>query len=134
MKKLCCGEITEGNRTVFSSFAALDDEHRLVVQFDGVIRVADPYPLLCGYLKELKQVLPQLEACSALVDFVKMRFCNSNGFYVVLDILEAVYGLVPGSVTIRRLAEDDWQVETLPILLRALGEDTCARTIFDNVE
>ena len=107
MKVLTYGEIMDGGVNVFHSVAKLNDENRLVLTFEGVIRIDNPYRYLSGYLDELARLLPQQPISDTTMDFVKMRFCNSNGFYVIMDIVDTVYNLVPGHVTVRRVADDD---------------------------
>jgi hypothetical protein len=51
-----------------------------------------------------------------------------------MDIVDTVYNLVPGHVTVRRVADDDWQHETLPILLNLSEECVAERTSFENVK
>jgi hypothetical protein len=51
-----------------------------------------------------------------------------------MDIVDAVYNLVPGSVTVRRIADDDWQCETLPILLNLSEEHISVRTKFEDIK
>ncbi|EYF01544.1 hypothetical protein [Chondromyces apiculatus] len=133
MKTLSYGEITDGGLSVFQSVARLEDDGRLVLTFEGAIRIDNPYRYLSGYLDELARVLPQYPINATTMDFVKMRFCNSNGFYVIMDIVDAVYNLVPGPVVVRRISDDDWQHETLPILLNLSEEHIAARTTFDDV-
>ena len=134
MKVLTYGEIMDGGLNVFHSVAKLDDDNRLVLTFEGVIRIDNPYRYLSGYLDELARLLPQQTIADTTMDFVKMRFCNSNGFYVIMDIVDTVYNLVPGHVTVRRVADDDWQHETLPILLNLSEECVAERTSFENVK
>jgi hypothetical protein len=134
MKALSYGEITDGGLSVFQSVARLDDDNRLVLTFEGAIRIDNPYRYLSSYLDELARVLPQHPITSTVMDFVKMRFCNSNGFYVIMDIVDAVYNLVPGRVVVRRIVDDDWQHETLPILLNLNEEHVAARTTFEDVK
>lgn len=133
MKVLTYGEIMDGGKSVFQSVAKLDG-HRLYLSFEGVIRIDNPYRYLHGYLDELARVLPRQPIKETTMDFVKMRFCNSNGFYVIMDIVDAVYNLVPGPVTVRRVTDDDWQYETLPILLNLSEEHVSSRTTFEEVE
>jgi hypothetical protein len=133
MKVLTYGEIMDGGLNVFHSVAKVDDEH-LLLTFEGVIRIDNPFRYLSGYLDELAILLPQQSIKQTTIDFVKMRFCNSNGFYVIMDIVDTVYNLVPGHVTVRRVADDDWQHETLPILLNLNEEHVAERTSFENVE
>lgn len=133
MKDLCSGQISEGSKREFISSASLDDHGQLVVTLEGIIRVDDSTQLLSGYIRELARSLASLQVPAALVDFTRLRFCNSTGFYAVMDILDAVYKQVSGPVTLRRLAEDEWHTETLPLLLIALGDGTGARTSFEDV-
>ncbi len=132
MKILTYGEIMDAGASVFHSVAKLDGE-RLLVTFEGVIRIDNPYRYLEPYLQELEKVLPDQQVAECVIDFAQLRFCNSNGFYVIMDIVESVYRHVKGNVTVRRVRDDDWQQETLPILLN-LDEDAIAsRTAFEEV-
>lgn len=132
MKVLAYGEIMDGGASVFHSVARLDGAH-LFLMFEGVIRIDNPYRHLSGYLSELTGLLPTLRVEQTTLDFVGLRFCNSNGFYIVMDIVEAVYGAVPGPVTVRRIRDDDWQQETLPILLSSDEDPVRSRTSFEDV-
>jgi hypothetical protein len=132
MKVLTYGEIMDAGVSVFHSVAKIDDD-RLLVSFEGVIRIDNPYRYLEGYLKELSDILPKQPVGKTTIDFVDLRFCNSNGFYVIMDIVESVYRSVKGPVHVRRVEEDDWQQETLPILLNLDEEAVSARTTFENV-
>lgn len=134
MKVLSYGEIMDGGLSVFQSTAKLDDDAKLIVTFEGVIRIDNPYRYLSSYLDELARVLPQHSIASTTLDFAKIRFCNSNGFYVIMDIVDALYNLVPGHVTVRRVEDDDWQKETLPILLNLAEASIAARTSFESVK
>jgi hypothetical protein len=132
MKILTYGEIMDGGASVFHSVAKVDGD-RLFVTFEGVIRIDNPYRFLEPYLHELDRSLPEQNVRESVIDFAQLRFCNSNGFYVIMDIVEAVYRHVKGAVTVRRVRDDDWQQETLPILLN-LDEDAIAsRTTFEEV-
>lgn len=133
MKALSYGEITDSMLNVFQSVARLDDANGLVLTFEGAIRIDNPYHYLSGYLDELARVLPQHPITSTIIDFTKMQFCNENGFYVLQDIVDTVYNLVPGHVTVRRVIDDDWQHETLPILLNLDEEEVAMRTRFEDV-
>jgi hypothetical protein len=132
MKILTYGEIMDGGTSVFHSIAKLDED-QLFLTFEGVIRIDNPYRYLEGYLKELATVLPQQAIGKTTIDFVDLRFCNSNGFYVIMDIVEAVYRNVRGPVRVRRIQDDDWQQETLPILLNIDEDAVSSRTSFENV-
>lgn len=128
-----CGRIYEGTRRVFLVQAASSEPDMLVVNFEGMIRVDDSGKILSGYIKELDRFLSEHVAAKAMLDFTKLQFCNSTGFYTVMDILEVVYRKVPGRVLIRRLTDDDWHTETLPLLLVALGPDVAVRTDYQDV-
>ena len=67
------------------------------------------------------------------MDFSKFSFCNDNNFYVLMDIIDAVYNLVAGPVTVRRIANDGWQREVLPILLNLREDYIAARIKFEEV-
>jgi hypothetical protein len=132
MKVLTYGEIMDAGASVFHSVVRLDGA-RLFVTFEGVIRTDNPYRHLSGYLAELASVLPRLAIESTTIDFVGLKFCNSNGFYVIMDIVETIYRLVQGRIVVRRIQDDDWQQETLPILLNADEEPVLSRTSFEDV-
>jgi hypothetical protein len=51
-----------------------------------------------------------------------------------MDITELIYQSVDGPVVVKRLEEDDWQQETLPILLDIEEEEVGARTRFEDVK
>lgn len=132
MKVLTYGDIMHRGQSVFTSTARLDGE-RLLVAFTGTIRVDNPLKQLQSYIDELSELLPDLAIERAVLDFTELTFCNSNGFYVIMDIIEAVYMNFDGPVRVRRLDGDDWQQETLPILLD-LDEDAIReRTTFEDV-
>lgn len=132
MKVLTYGDIMHRGQSVFTSTARLDGE-RLLVAFTGTIRVDNPLKQLQSYIDELGEMLPDLDVERAVLDFTELTFCNSNGFYVIMDIIEAVYMNFEGPVRVRRLEGDDWQQETLPILLD-LDEDAIReRTTFEDV-
>lgn len=133
MKILTYGEIMDGGGSVFHSVSKLD-AGRLLHTFEGVIRVDNPYRSLKPHLDELIALLPQQPVEDVVIDFSELRFCNSNGFYVIMDIVEAIYsGAREAKVTVRRIEDDDWQQETLPILLN-IDEDAIARrTRFEEV-
>jgi hypothetical protein len=132
MNVLTYGEIMDGGSSVFHCVAKVDDS-RLLLSFEGVIRIDNPYRYLSGFLQELKDVLPKQRLARTLIDFADLRFCNSNGFYIIMDIVEIVYALVPGPVQVRRLKDDDWQQETLPILLNIDEDAIASRTTFEDV-
>ncbi len=132
MKVLTFGEIMDGGNTVFSSVASLDGD-QLVVTFQGVVRIDNPYRYLSPYLDALSAELPQLPIGRTSIDFTELRFCNSNGFYIIMDIVESLYRNSKGPVLVRRLKEDDWQQETLPILLNIDEDEVSSRTVFEDI-
>jgi len=133
MKVLTFGEIMDGGRTVFSSVTSIDGE-QLVVTFKGVVRIDNPYRYLSPYLATLSEQLPTLSIKQTSIDFTELHFCNSNGFYIIMDIVETIYRSSTGPVRVRRLKEDDWQQETLPILLNIDEEEIASRTSFEDVQ
>lgn len=132
MKVLTFGEIMEGGGTVFSSVTSIDSE-QLLVTFKGVVRIDNPYRHLSPYLTALGEQLPAASLTSTSIDFTELRFCNSNGFYIIMDIIEIIYRSTTGPVKVRRLKEDDWQQETLPILLNLDEDEIANRTSFEDV-
>jgi hypothetical protein len=139
MKVLTYGEIMDTGSTVFHSVARLDGEH-LFITFEGIVRIDNPYRYLAPYLEELRRVLPTLPIARITLDFTELRFCNSNGFYVIMDIVEVAYrcgsasSQLPAPVSVRRLQGDDWQQETLPILLNADEDEIARRTTYEDVQ
>ncbi len=116
MKVLAFGEIMDGGTSVFSSVAKVDAD-LLIISFGGSIRIDNPYRYLEQYLSELEQLLPHEKIGRIEFDFKELDFCNSNGFYIIMDISEMIIGSIGGPITVKRLKGDDWQQETLPILL-----------------
>ena len=116
MKILTYGEIMDGGRSVFTSVAKLDRK-KFVLSFSGVIRVDNPYRYLEIYIDELENELSELDIDTIELDFRELNFCNSNGFYVIMDITEIVFNASNVPLVVDRLKDDDWQQETLPILL-----------------
>ena len=130
MKVLTYGDIMDGGVSVFTSVAKVD-LNKLVISFSGDIRIDNPYKHLSGYLDELDGLL-QKEALNEIeFDFRELRFCNSNGFYIIMDITELIYEAIHGPVLVKRLKDDDWQQETLPILLNVDEEEIYHRTSFE---
>ncbi len=133
MKVITFGEIVDAGQSVFHSVLAVDGR-ALKHRFEGVIRVDNPYRSLKEHIDEIGQKLGALSVDEITIDFAELRFCNSNGFYVIMDIVEALYaGASDAKVTVRRLDDDDWQRETLPILLNVDDEAIGRRTSFTNV-
>ncbi len=132
MKILTYGEIMDGGESVFHCVVH-EDDHILNVTFHGVVRVDNPSRHLADMMAELRRVLPTSEFESTMLDFTELEFCNSNGFYTIMDIIELVYAAGAGPVLVRRLEEDDWQQETLPILLNMDEAAIADRTRFEDV-
>ncbi len=130
MKVLTYGDIMDGGKSVFTSVAKLDGA-KLILTFSGVIRVDNPYRHLENFIKELEEKLTKTPIFEIEIDFRELNFCNSNGFYVIMDITEIIYNKVPASVLVKRLKNDDWQQETLPILLNTDEPDISDRTVFE---
>ena len=133
MKVITFGDIMDGGRSVFTSVATLDGA-RLKVAFEGEIRIDNPHKHLGRYLEELAEALADAEVEETLLDFTALRFCNSNGFYIIMDLTEAVYENAEGPVTVRRLREDDWQQETLAILIDIDEDPIRERTTFLDID
>lgn len=133
MNVLTYGEIMDGGSSVFHCVARVDNG-RLLLSFEGVIRIDNPYRYLSTFLAELKELLPKQTLRTMTIDFTELKFCNSNGFYIVMDIVEITYTAISGPVIVRRLRDDDWQQETLPILLNLDEEAIRERTTFEDVE
>ena len=132
MNVLTYGEIMEGGTSVFHCVVR-EDAGSLFVIFSGVVRVDNPARHLAEMLAELRLLLPGRTIERTVIDFTELEFCNSNGFYIIMDIIELVYAAATGPVLVRRLEEDDWQQETLPILLNLDEAAVAARTSFEDV-
>jgi hypothetical protein len=132
MNVLTYGEIMDGGTSVFHAIAKADGD-AIVLTFEGAIRIDNPYRHLSVFLDALKELLPKQAGLRATIDFVDLKFCNSNGFYIIMDIVEIVYAAVAGPIVVRRIKDDDWQQETLPILLNIDEEIVAKRTSFENV-
>ena len=130
MKVMTYGDIMDGGASVFTSVTKLDGS-RLIISFGGVIRVDNPYKYLEKYINELEEELSEVSVEEIEFDFRELNFCNSNGFYVIMDIIEIIYDVFTAPVLIKRLREDDWQQETLPILLNIDEQDIDERTSFE---
>lgn len=134
VKVLSYGEVMDGGLSVFHSMATLDEEKHLCVTFVGVLRVDNAYRYLHAYLEELAKCLPMQKITVTTLDFVKFRFSSSNNFYVIMDIVDAIYNLTTGPVVARRNDDDDWQVVTMPILLNMSEPHVAERTTFEAVK
>jgi hypothetical protein len=80
---------------------------------------------------ELDQLIPKEKIGRIEFDFKELNFCNSNGFYIIMDIAEMIITTTKGPITVKRLKDDDWQQETLPILLNVDEPEIEARTTFE---
>lgn len=132
MNILTYGEIMDGGASVFHCVVR-EDASSLFVTFSGVVRVDNPARHLGDLLTDLRHILPARTFEAITLDFTDLEFCNSNGFYIIMDIIEIVYAATTGPVLVRRLEEDDWQQETLPILLNVDEPAIAARTEFEDV-
>ncbi len=130
MKVLAFGEIMDGGISVFSSVAKVDAD-LLIISFGGSIRIDNPYRYLEQYLSELEQLLPKEKIDRIEFDFKELDFCNSNGFYIIMDITEMIINTITGPIGVKRLKGDDWQQETLPILLNVDEPEIESRTTFE---
>jgi hypothetical protein len=130
LKVIAFGEIMDGGVSVFSSVAKVDAD-LLIVSFGGSIRIDNPYKYLEQYLSELDQLIPRENIGRIEFDFKDLDFCNSNGFYIIMDIAEMIIGTTKGPITVKRLKDDDWQQETLPILLNVDEAEIGVRTTFE---
>jgi hypothetical protein len=120
----------DGGVSVFSSVAKVDAD-LLIVSFGGSIRIDNPYKHLEQFLSELEQLIPQEKIARIEFDFKELDFCNSNGFYIIMDITEMIINVTTGPISVKRLKDDDWQQETLPILLNVDEPEIQARTNFE---
>ncbi|MBN1699357.1 MAG: hypothetical protein JW881_17690 [Spirochaetales bacterium] len=125
---LTYGEIIESGTSVFTSVAYFD-KGKLVLSFKGVIRVDNPGKQLLPFIIELAQKLRNKEIDSCELDFSELTYCNSNGFYSLMDIAETIYKNTQSPVTVKRLKNDDWQQQILPILLNLDEKRIAERTI-----
>ena len=115
--------------SVFTAVAKLDGA-KLILSFSGVIRVDNPYKHLENYINDLEDELKESVINEIDFDFRELNFCNSNGFYVIMDITEIIYNRLSAPVLVKRLKDDDWQQETLPILLNIDEPEINNRTTF----
>ena len=130
MKVLSYGDITDGGSSVFTSVSKIDNT-RLIVTFGGAIRIDNPYKHLESYLNDLEACLKKQRIESVELDFQELSFCNSNGFYIIMDITETIINQSKGPIVVKRLKDDDWQQETLPILLNVDEPEIGERTTFE---
>lgn len=120
----------DGGSSVFTSVTKLDGTN-LIISFGGVIRVDNPYKYLEKYIDEIEEELLNISVKAIEFDFRELNFCNSNGFYVIMDIIEIIYDAFSAPVLVKRLKDDDWQQETLPILLNIDEPEIDKRTNFE---
>ena len=106
MKIITFGEIVDAGQSVFHSVLSVDGRS-LKHRFEGVIRVDNPYRSLKDHIDEIPKKVEGLAIDEVLIDFAELRFCNSNGFYVIMDIVEAIYtSASDAKVTVRRLDDE----------------------------
>ncbi|MDI1444359.1 hypothetical protein [Polyangium sp. 6x1] len=134
MRFLACGEVWDGGQSVFNVIASLDGEDRLVLTFEGKLVALHPRSYLHRFIERFPRVLLQQPLVSVSMDFTKMGFIGDQGMYVLMEIIDPVYDLLPCPVTVRRIANDEWQCEVLRILLNLSEQDNVARTTFEDVE
>jgi hypothetical protein len=130
LKVLSYGDIMDGGVSVFTSVSKIDD-NKLIVTFGGAIRIDNPYKYLEEYLNELENILPKQRIEAVELDFQELKFCNSNGFYIIMDIAEMIIDRSEGPIVVKRIKDDDWQQETLPILLNVDEPEIEERTTFE---
>jgi len=133
MNILTRGQVMNEGRLTFESIVAVDDQNRLVVTLMGSLRVDNPYRHLHKHLEDLNRILPGQTFASVLFDFAQLGFCHDHCFYVIMDIVDAVYLHVLAPVKVRRVINDDWQYETVPILLNLEDTANAVRTTFEDV-
>lgn len=129
MKVLTYGDIMDGGTSVFTSVAKIDGK-KMILSFSGVIRVDNPYKHLESYVNDLDEEIRKTVVENIELDFRELNFCNSNGFYVIMDLIEIIYDSKDVPVIVNRLKDDDWQQETLPILLNIDEPEINDRTSF----
>jgi len=129
LRVLTYGDIMDVGTSVFTAVAKLDGA-KLILSFSGVIRVDNPYKHLENYINDLEDELKESVINEIDFDFRELNFCNSNGFYVIMDITEIIYNRLSAPVLVKRLKDDDWQQETLPILLNIDEPEINNRTTF----
>jgi hypothetical protein len=119
----------DGGTSVFTSVAKIDGK-KMILSFSGVIRVDNPYKHLESYVNDLDEEIRKTVVENIELDFRELNFCNSNGFYVIMDLIEIIYDSKDVPVIVNRLKDDDWQQETLPILLNIDEPEINDRTSF----
>jgi hypothetical protein len=129
MKLLSYADIMESGASVFTCSAQTLKE-KLVLNFKGEIRIEHPYKYLADFLEDLAVKIKEETINETEINFIEFKYCNSNGFYILMDIIEIVYQNVTGKIIVRRIKGDDWQNETLPILLDLENTEIAERTLF----
>lgn len=129
MKIITFGDIIESGNSVFTAVSQLDNDN-LIVKFKGVIRTNNPYKDLNKYIKDMEEKLKENKIGNIIIDFTDLKYCNSNGFYVLMDIMDTIYNNTLEKVIVKRLKQDDWHQETLPILLNINDEKIAKRLSF----
>jgi len=129
MNILTYGEIIEAGSSAFTAVAIMDDG-KLILHFKGVIRIDHPEKELSDFIEELNRKIDGSLIYSCELNFTDLKYCNSNGFYSLMDIIEVVYSHTQCPITIKRLDNDDWHTEILPILLNLDNAEIAQRTKF----
>ena len=106
MKVLSYGDIMDGGSSVFTSVSKID-EAKLIVTFGGTIRIDTPYSHLESHLNDLETALQKQRIEAVELDFQDLSFCNSNGFYIIMDITEMIINQSKGPIVVKRLKDDD---------------------------
>ena len=133
MRIITYGEIMDKGNSSFIAITQMDGDH-LIVEFKGEIRCDNPYRHLADYIDEMEKKLGDEAMERVTINFNEFKYCNSNGFYVLMDIIEIIYKMSKGEVCISRLKIDDWQQRTLPILLNLEDDGVRARTTVKDME
>jgi hypothetical protein len=129
MKIITYGEIIEAGNSKFTAVTQLNNDE-LIIKLNGKIRTENPYKYLSKYIEDMRTKIIETEIKNTTLDFTELQYCNSNGFYALMDVIEIAYNKTSCPVTIKRLKHDDWQQETLPILLNISDEQIQKRTTF----
>jgi hypothetical protein len=133
MKFLATAEIITEGKTVFTASSFLRGS-TVLLNFHGELRVEHPYKHMQNFIDDLAAKLPKETIEKALLDFSRLDFCNSNGFYTIMDAIELVYRIPEIPIEVKRNPEDDWQKETLPILLNIEQAEVGKRTSFTDLK
>jgi hypothetical protein len=129
MKIITFGDIMESGNSVFTAISQMDNDN-LIVKFKGMIKTNNPYKDLNKYIKDMEVKLKETKIGNITIDFTDLKYCNSNGFYVLMDIMDTIYNNTLEKITVKRLKLDDWHQETLPILLNINDEKIAQRLLF----